>query len=379
MIKNPNSSLTQARARTDELFDLVRPDAMYERPIPERHRIVFYLGHLEAFDWNLIARELERPAFHAGFDRLFAFGIDPPPGQLPSDQPSDWPSIDEVRRYCRRVRDEIDALHVPELLRNVAVEHRLMHAETFTYILHQLSYEKKIRPYDREPVLSGTSVGDTETIEIPAGTARLGRTPEEGFGWDNEFQAHCVHVPAFSIAASKVTNGEYLEFVRQGAAPPFFWTGRSGEWFYRGMWQETPLPLDWPVYCTHDEATAYAKWRGMRLPTEAEFHRAACGRPVSRNVDFERWDPMPVDEGASGVQQLVGNGWEWTSTVFAPFPGFQAFPFYPNYSEPFFDGQHYVLKGASPRTASCFLRSSFRNWFRPSYPYLYSTFRLVEN
>src|SRR6185503_10846367 len=153
--------LARAREHTDALFRIVRPDALYDRPIPERHRVIFYLGHLEAFDWNLLARyALDVPAFHAEFDRLFAFGIDPPPGQLPSDQPSDWPSIEEVRGYCRQVRDEIDALHVPELLRNVAVEHRLMHAETFTYILHQLSYEKKIRPYDREPVLSGTSVGD---------------------------------------------------------------------------------------------------------------------------------------------------------------------------------------------------------------------------
>jgi formylglycine-generating enzyme required for sulfatase activity len=86
-------------------------------------------------------------------------------------------------------------------------------------------------------------------------------------------------------------------------------------------------------------------------------------------------DVGPATETPS---QLVGNGWEWTSTVFAPFPGFTPFPFYRNYSEPFFDGQHYVLKGASPRTAARLARPSFRNWFRPSYPYIYATFRLVE-
>ena len=77
--------------------------------------------------------------------------------------------------------------------------------------------------------------------------------------------------------------------------------------------------------------------------------------------------------------QTTGNGWEWTSSAFAPFPGFAPFPFYANYSEPFFDGCHFVLKGASPRTAECFLRPSFRNWFRPSYPYVYATFRLVTS
>jgi len=98
------------------------------------------------------------------------------------------------------------------------------------------------------------------------------------------------------------------------------------------------------------------------------------------NFDFRHWDPTPVRSTAANVpRDLFGNGWEWTSTVFAPFPGFEPFPFYRNYSEPFFDNQHYVLKGASPRTAGCFLRPSFRNWFRPSYPYIYAGFRLAES
>jgi iron(II)-dependent oxidoreductase len=366
--------LKQARADTDALFRLVHPEAIYDRPIPERHRILFYLGHLEAFDWNLVG---DRP-LDPTLDRLFAFGIDPPPGQLPNDQPSDWPGMEEVERYCGQVRNAIDAVDIPETLLHVAVEHRLMHAETLAYILHQLPYEKKIPPSDDELCLAPRS-SETGCIDIAAGPARLGKRRDEGFGWDNEFEAQIVDVPAFAISRTKVTNGEYLELVRQGAPAPFFWVERDGQWFYRGMWQEVPLPLDWPVYCTHDEAVAYAKWRGMRLPTEAEWHRAACGAAVSRNVDFRRWDPIPVDEGAAGIQQMVGNGWEWTSTVFGPFPGFRPFPFYPNYSEPFFDGRHFVLKGASPRTAACFLRASFRNWFRPSYPYIYATFRLVES
>ena len=139
-------ALDRARDETDRLFRLVRPDSLYDRPIPERHRIIFYLGHLEAFDWNLIGRyALDLPSFHSEFDRLFAFGIDPPPGQLPADQPSDWPSLAEVERYNQRVRDEIDERldAVPGQLLHVAIEHRLMHAETFAYILHQLPYDRK--------------------------------------------------------------------------------------------------------------------------------------------------------------------------------------------------------------------------------------------
>jgi hypothetical protein len=90
--------LSEARVRADEIFDIVRPDSLYERPIPERHRIIFYLGHLEAFDWNLLReRVLGLKTFHADFDRLFAVGIDPVNGALPSDQPIDWPSVADAR------------------------------------------------------------------------------------------------------------------------------------------------------------------------------------------------------------------------------------------------------------------------------------------
>src|ERR1044071_8995897 len=122
--------LSAARERTDELFRLVRPDSLYERPIPDRHRIIFYLGHLEAFDWNLIGRHhLDLRSFQPEFDHLFAFGIDPQAGQLPGDRPSDWPAISEVERYNQRTRDDIDDVldDVPEQLLHVAVEHRLMH------------------------------------------------------------------------------------------------------------------------------------------------------------------------------------------------------------------------------------------------------------
>lgn len=378
--------LHRARQLSDELFRVVDPDSMYERPIPERHRILFYLGHLEAFDWNLLARQtLELPAFQPGFDRLFAFGIDPAAGDLPDDQPSDWPEVAEVERYNQHTRERIDAVlpQVPEPLLEAAIEHRLMHAETLAYILHQLPYERKSpQPATAAPACP---VPEPSMIEIPAGPAQLGLQPGERFGWDNEYEAHTLDVPAFSIAKYKITNGDYLEYVRAGGSAPFFWIERGGVWFYRGMFAEIRLPLDWPVYVTHRQAEEYARWRGLELPSEAQFERAVCGQAPSGNSDFRYWDPVAVTAddrpGDSGLRpaQMRGNGWEWTSTVFAPFPGFRPFPFYTNYSSPFFDGQHYVLKGGSPRTAMRLLRLTFRNWFRPSYPYVYATFRLVAS
>ncbi len=162
------------------------------------------------------------------------------------------------------------------------------------------------------------------------------------------------------------------------------------------MFESIPLPMSWPVYVSHAEASAYAKWLGARLMTEAEFQRAAYGRPddgrspeafalqPSGAVDFSSWDPEPAGshpagKSAFGVDDLVGNGWEWTSTTFTPFAGFRAMASYPEYSADFFDGEHFVMKGASPATARELLRPSFRNWFRARYPYVYATFRCARS
>ena len=418
------AELAAARARTDFLFRILRPEARYARPIGERHRMIFYVGHLEAFDWNMVCRRgLGLASFHPEFDKLFEFGIDPAEGNLPTDRESDWPSGDEVRSYNRRVRAELDAAieDAPERIVRVAIEHRWMHAETLAYLLHNLPYQHKTspgedgqegnRPRGIGDAPSGGRIGSTRAqvecppgsrepamIEIPAGEATLGLRPEE-FGWDNEFRQHVARVPAFAIGKYKVTNADYLRFVKAGAKPPFFWVEQDGAWFYRGMFQLFPLPGDWPVYVTQEEAEAYARWRGAALPTEAEFHRAAYGAPEGAerpypwghdapsadrgNFDFAHWDPLavtanPAGDRAWGVSQLVGNGWEWTSTPFGPFPGFRTFDFYPGYSAAFFDGDHFVMKGGSAQTARCLLRRSFRNWFRRRYPYAYGTFRLVQ-
>ena len=428
------AALEGARSVTDELFRIVKPQFLYDRPIPERHRIVFYIGHLEAFDWNLAGkRALNLRSSNEDFDRLFAFGIDPVAGGLPTDQPSDWPGMQEVEAYRDRVRSTLDTALASasfsgtseDLLRdayvlNVAIEHRLMHAETLAYMLHRLPLDRKV-PQPVTP-LAPARPPDTRMADIPAGAATLGlpRNGSEPFGWDNEFILHTVTVPSFAIETHKVTNGQFLRFMgaggyqdpslwtkedwqwieQQQVRHPAFWTKQGSNWHYRTMFSEIPLPLDWPVYVSHAEASAYAKWAGKALPTEAQWHRAALGTPEGAertypwgeeppqarhgNFNFERWDPSPVGvytsgESAFGIAGLVGNGWEWTATPFEPFPGFEPFPFYPGYSANFFDGKHYVMKGGSARTAACMLRRSFRNWFQGHYQYMYAGFRCVEN
>lgn len=379
--------LEAARRQGDLLFGLISPEALYKRPIQDRNRLIFYLGHFDAFDWNLLARRgLNLSSFHSGFDALFERGIDPPPGEAPQDSPADWPRRGEVESYIRSTRARIDE-HLKDMdpaAVMMAIEHRYMHAETFAYLMHNLPASDKVA--GPGPAGSDRPAPENPLLPVAAGVAQLGRNAGE-FGWDNEFAAHRVAVPAFEVSRYKVTNGEYLEFVRAGGPAPHFWAGKNGQWFYRGMFGQTPLPLDRPVWVTWKQAAAFAAWRGLKLPSEAQFLRAsACEKPnpFSDNFDFRHWDPIAVDSAPAdaapgdGPAQLTGNGWEWTRDMFAPFDGFKPHPDYPGYSADFFDGQHYVMKGASPRTAQCMARPSFRNWFRPEYPYMYAGFRLVR-
>ena len=395
------------RERSRRIFDIPAPERYYSRPIKLRNPIVFYEGHLPAFNVNtLIKGGLHERGVSADYERLFERGIDPEDeGGVKS--PTDlWPPREKVLAYARTADEMIEAA-LRRDLSNIAdyviaiIEHEFMHQETLLYMLHNMEYEgkQKTAPLSRaEPALSGAE-RDTDEVRVPAGIATLGLSRDQ-WGWDNEFPQHRVDVPAFTIDKFNVTNGEYREFVEAtGANPPHFWLRKNGQWLWRGMFDLIPLPLEWPVYVSQEEGEAYARWKGKRLPTEPEYHRAAFGTPSGEereypwgneapdhsrgNFDFTHWDPVavgsyPAGASAWGVHDLVGNGWEWTSTTFHGFDGFEPMRSYPVYSTDFFDGQHYVLKGASPATGLPLIRKTFRNWFRPNYPYIYATFRCVS-
>lgn len=427
------------RERTRAIFDVLADDETYYcQPIALRHPIVFYEGHLPAFSFNTVVkaglggREIDR-----ALETLFARGIDPADAPAAAADPGRarelWPSREAVLRFAEeadaRVLDamahaDIERSGDPLLDRAEAVfailEHEAMHQETMLYMWHRLALSQKRRPEGYEPQVEG-SLPRQEWIDIPAGSAGLGADrPSITFGWDNEFPAHSEPVRGFSVERYDITNAAYLEFVAAGGyqqprwwrdqdwhwmtthhvAHPLFWERLDDTWYWRGMFELIQLPLAWPVYVSHAEAAAYSAWKGARLLSEAEFQRAAYGTPgaVERRFpwgdeppapthgvfDFASWDPAPVGSSPAGrstwgVDDLVGNGWEWTSTVFAPFPGFRPMAAYPQYSADFFDGGHVVMKGASPATARELLRPSFRNWFRPHYPYVYATFRCARD
>lgn len=424
--------LEAAWARSDEVLALFPRDSYHTRPIPLRNPLFFYHGHLPAFAWNTIFRgALGEGALDVRFDELFARGIDPDPdGTVPELASSHaWPDPDEVDRYRDRVRDRVRELLVgadlsplaPRLLAGgrvlwLVLEHELMHHETLMYMAAELPALARPLPAAAGP---STTVSTPVTVRIAAGRALMGAADgEQPFAWDNELARHAVDVPAFAIDAYPVTNRQFVAFVEAGGylreelwrheawqwvragdrRHPHGWRPQDGGFALTGALGAASLPLEWPARVSHAEAEAYARFAGGRLPTEAEWQLAAYGdaaaarrypwgdAPPDRargNFDFSRWSKSDVGAhpgGATpeGVFDLMGNGWEWTATVFGPYPGFAIDPAYPGYSADFFDGQHYVLKGGGPFTALRLLRRSFRNWFFWSYPYVDAAFRCVR-
>ena len=374
---------------------------------------------------KLVRESLGRPPVDAELEVLFERGIDPPAEGGVAPPAIAWPTREVVTAYVRRADAAVERAFAagtpgryPDAFVTV-IEHEFMHQETLRYMLHRLPYDAKRAPAGAPPPETAGVAPRAEAVPIPAGVATLGAAPGEiPFGWDNEFPKTCATVPAFAIDATPVTNADFLAFVeaggygeaalwspedlewlaRQGVTHPAFWRRERGEWLWAGQFGAVPLPPFWPVWVSHAEASAYARWKGRRLPTEAEYHRAAFGTPAGPerafpwgdaapapehgNFGAHRNDPVPVGSrprGASawGVHDLVGNGWEWTSTPFAPFEGFTPMPIYPPYSTDFFDGRHFVLKGASPATPDGLVRRTFRNWFQGRYPYVYAKFRCV--
>lgn len=403
--------LHAAWEQSDRLFALLAPAAWTAQPIPLRQPFVFYLGHLPAFAWNHLGHGwLSQAGPASGFDALFARGIDPVgvDAYVPA---AEWPPLDAILDYRDRVRAalaESDRSDDDDGVLAMVVEHELMHHETLLYMLQELEHGLKRRADGAAPVSRVTAASVRRTLQVPEGDVVLGVRPGSlAFAWDNELPENRVHVGGFTIDSLPVTNAELLDFVRDGGYHEArHW--RAADWAWRtrhslehprswvrdddGFRQRTlfeDVPFDvaatWPAMTSQAEAAAYARWRGARLPSEAELRRAAWGAVPSPedNLGFRHATPVPAgatprSASAWGVQELIGNGWEWTDTPFGPLPGFEPLARYPGYSADFFDGRHFVLLGASWATHPRLTRPSFRNWFQPHYPYVFSKFRCVS-
>jgi iron(II)-dependent oxidoreductase len=332
-------------------------------------------------------------------------------------------SPDQARAYCRTVRsaalDTLDGLP-DEPYRNfvfgMVVSHENQHDETMLQALNlrtgpPLLQDTRTLPASRAG-LAGTSV------LVPGGLFVLGvDARDEPFSLDNERPAHVVDVPAFRIGRVPVTNGEWRQFVDDGGyAQSRWWSARGWEHRQRAgltapqFWDADgqtrtrfgrveDVPADEPVqHVSYFEAQAYAAWAGARLPTEREWEKACAWDPAINarrrypwgadepsaaraNLGGDALHPAPVGAypaGASayGVEQMLGDVWEWTSSALEPWPGFTPM-IYQRYSQPFFGGDYRVLRGGSWAVESATLRPSFRNWDHPYRRQIFSGVRLA--
>lgn len=338
---------------------------------------------------------------------------------------------DEARHYIGAVRSKVlDSLDTVRLdptnplldkafVYGMVVQHEHQHDETML-ATHQLRRGAAVLD-DTTPEPAPADAGRLPVeVLVPAGTFTMG-TSEEAWAYDNERPGHDVHVPAFWLDTTPVANRAYVSFVeaggyadprwwteagwdwrsRSGKRSPAFWLREGGQWLRRRFARVEPLPMDQPVQhvCCH-EADAYARWAGRRLPTEAEWEKAATWDPAAgrkrrfpwgdepptaarANVGARHHQPAPVGSypaGASpfGARQLVGDVWEWTDSGFHAYPGFRSFP-YREYSEVFFGRDYRVLRGGSWATDPTACRATFRNWDHPVRRQIFAGFRTARD
>ncbi|KAL3696043.1 hypothetical protein R1sor_010119 [Riccia sorocarpa] len=394
-------AITQCWQDTDVLFDSI-PD-WTRKPIDVRHPFLFYYGHLIAF--TKIKLFPEEPV--GEFDCMFSRGVDPnvlDPSECHSHPavPEQWPERDAIVSYARANRTKVlEAVRRGEFkgrskLINFILEHDRMHHETLAYMIAQerkATFERNVAAAQLPPGHMNAveppstmsiinSLEKSKMVSIERGKVILGAHPSEaGFLWDNEYPPlETSTLSSFYVSSRPVSIAEFHRFVKEGGYEkeslwepedyahfkekgykyPATWSLVEGEFFvheFQATNHWSKVAHD-PVFVSLSEAEAFCKWLGCRIFTETEYQRV-----------------LDVDPAGELVQQMKHGGYEWTSSEFEGFPGFEPMPEYPQYSTDFFDGRHFVLKGSSPVTHPSLKRDSFRNYYQRQYRYVFAKFR----
>lgn len=426
--------MIETRARTLALFRLAREEDLHESPGFGFRPIIWHLAHIGVFEAYWLLQKLKNEkAPDERYERIFD------PINTPRQQSKNLPTRREMEDYLIRVRervlkylgetqfDESDPHLRDGYLFRLVLEHEQQHQETLAYLFQLLSPSKKTRPASLEPVnrlkpvVAATELAHAnKMVSVAEGPFVMGAT-DDAFAYDNERPPHIVHVPAFKIDKLLTTNEEYARFITEGGYKrrewwsdegwewreredwnaPLYWTQQNGGWREQRMFDEILMDGQHPVVgVSWYEAEAYARFMNKRLPTEAEWEKAASRdtereqkrryswgdqKPSSAfcNFNYHFWGTTPVGsfpDGASatGCLDMTGNVWEWTSSAFMGYPNFKPFP-YPEYSQEWFDGDHRVLKGGSWATQASTLRVSFRNFFRRHFRIAFSGIRCAAD
>jgi iron(II)-dependent oxidoreductase len=349
------ADLGATRERTLSLVAHLSPSDLERQIAPILSPLVWDLAHIAAYeDLWLVHRHTGAPLLRPDLAAMYDAFETPRAVRGDLELLDRAGALDYLAAVRTRTLDGIESHGVDPVVHEMVLRHELQHTET---MLQAMALAGLLPPSLSGPRASGP---DDEWLDVPGGTFAMG-ADDHGFAYDNERPLHAVDVPAFRIARHPVTNGTWMHFVEGGGYVRREWWSDEG-WAWKEEYDIThPAdvadgPPDAPVcHVSWFEAAAMARWRGARLPTEAEW------------------------EKASGHLDGVGLVWEWTASPFTGYPGFRAFP-YREYSEVFFgDDRYRVLRGGSWATHPRVATTTFRNWDLPERRQIFAGVRLASD
>ena len=387
--------LAEARERTLELVEPLDEEQLNRVYSPLLSPLAWDLGHIANLEELWLVRTVGgREPLHGALGRVYD-AIENPRrirGELPILRDAELRAyLADIRERTLEVLDEVDVDGDAEdpLLRGgfvyeMLLAHEHQHNETMLQLLQMVEGYEPVRvdaAPGAEPAPRGPEMVAVEGGEHPVGA------PAEGFAYDNERGRHPVELAPFEIDRTPVANGAFALFLADtGAEPPMYWE-RDGEggWLSAAMGRREPVDPGRPVvHVSWDEADAFARWAGKRLPTEQEWEAACAGAGAERaNLDQLAFGASPAGafaDGAArcGAVQMLGDVWEWTASDFLAYPGFEPFP-YPEYSQVFFGGAYKVLRGGAWATRRDTIRPSFRNWDLPQRRQIFAGLRCARD
>ena len=378
----------------EKLFDLLKEkDFIYEQPNRLRHPLIFYFGHTATFFVNkLILANIIKDRVNAEYESIFAIGVDEMSWDDLNHKHYTWPTYEQTKAYRDEVKqivlNLIDTIEFtmpinwdsPMWIILMGIEHENIHIETSSVLIRELDmkYLKKDEIFTYVDESSNTYVKN-ELLKVKGTTVILekDRAKPEYYGWDNEFSYHKADIKDFEASKYLVSNGEFLEFVKEGgynrpeffseegkewldftqAKHPTFWIKKGNEYFLREINRVIPLPLNYPVDINIYEAEAFCKFKSqilgfeVRLPSEDEYYAlyeyTNAGQKEA-NIGLKQFNQSPVDKYAfDEFYDVVGNVWQWSLTPTYPFDDFITHPIYDDFTTPTFDDRHALMKGGS--------------------------------
>lgn len=405
----------ECRSKTLALFEGMDEATFRYQAHPDFSPLGWHLGHIAYTEslW-LLERCAANPPMFPQYRKLFAAN------GLPKSERVNLPSFDEVRHYLDNIRSrvleylEITDLEQQERLWRFLLQHESQHNETVAFIQHLIAnqnfndFTSKLSAGQQN--IKNISNVDTlvspEMVEIPAGEFERGCDRLDRL--DNERPANIVYIDTYSIDKYPVTCGYYRQFMEAGGYQnPQWWSEEGWDWLQTELvtqplyWQNDSIWDNHPVCgVSYHEAAAYARFVDKRLPTEAEWEKAARWDGKAKRSRIYPWgdriptkqdcnhdtlvskttpvQAYPSGKSAYGLYDTLGNVWEWTTTWFHAYQGFENYP-YVGYSTTYFDQQHRVLKGGSWATRPWVLRCSFRNWYHPGVRQIFAGFRCAKS